>query len=144
MPRRRYPSEKGRLFVQFDVQFPKEGELTAEQKRAIQAIFPRPPPPPPLETAEEMEFLDIDPSMPNPSVSAQFVVLNVTLSSFYFSLRTVSGICDGRRATRGTGSTSWGTCVPNPVRIFALTNAKSLCFCVREKNEVQPEGESGG
>ncbi|KAJ4463152.1 putative DnaJ subfamily A member 2 [Paratrimastix pyriformis] len=67
MPRRRNPFEKGRLFVQFDVQFPKAGELTDAQKHAIEAIFPRPPPPPPSDVAEESEFLDIDPSMPNPS-----------------------------------------------------------------------------
>lgn len=66
MPRKGSAFDKGRLFVQFDVSFPKPGEVTEEQKEAICRVFPKPPPPARTEETEDHEFLEMNPAEPNP------------------------------------------------------------------------------
>jgi DnaJ homolog subfamily A member 2 len=63
MPMHGNPFVKGNLIVAFDVQFPKEGTLSADACKALRAALPTVPPTPATDDADEYDLDNFSPEM---------------------------------------------------------------------------------
>ena len=64
MPIRGNPFNKGKMFIKFTVDFPKDGALSGDQIQALENILPkRPTVDLDLENGEESQLHDVDPQV---------------------------------------------------------------------------------